>query len=144
MIQGVISTSILRQKAEKSKYKSLARAPHEGQLAIFRATLRDLDSYLDTSELQKLRPTSLKFILNDILEVIKGVRDIKEKVAVSPVDSLEGTLEELRLARDSIQVAQKMFGPKGELNASQTKKLLAEMRYVRKRIEETLKHLEPV
>lgn len=144
MIHGVISTSILRQRAQKSKYKSLAKSPHVIQLDIFRETLRDLDSYLDTSELLKLTPRSLKFILDDVLEIIKGVREIKEKNPVGSVNSLEGTLDELRLARDAIQVGQKVFGPKGELSASQTKKLLAEMRSARRQIEKALVYLEPV
>src|SRR5574341_2483033 len=136
---GVVTTSILQRKIEKHLKKNV-KTTHDIRLVIFRETLRDLDGYLDTSDLLKLTSTSLQVIRDDILEIIKGFRAVKVKVPLSPVSSLDGALEELRLARDTIQVALKMLNPNEEINDSKSKKFLAEMRAARKHIEKVLEY----
>lgn len=144
MISGVISTSVLQIKVEKRKYKSIAQAPHLIQLEIFRETLRELDDYLDTSDLLKLTSRSLSVIRDDLLAIIKGLRAMKMKLALGTIKSLDGTLEELRHARDAIQTtAFENFSPNGQLKPKRSKALLTDLRSARKRIESSLGFLAP-
>ncbi|SRR6266511_1590596 len=142
MITGIITSSILQQKADKRNVKKIAKAPYAVQVGIYRDTLSDLEGYLDTSDLRKLTSKSLKVIRDDILEIIKGVRDLRTTIPPGYVRSLDGTLEELRLARDAMQVALGMFNLMGQFNDSKSKKLLAEMRSARQQIEKALRLLK--
>jgi hypothetical protein len=141
MIYGVISTSTLKQRAEARNYRKIAKAPSDIQVEIFRETLSDLDNYLDTSDLRMLTSRSLKIIRDDILEIIKGTRNLRGKISLDTVRSLDGALDELRLARDSMQVALGMFNLLGQFDDKKSKKLLAEMRTARKQIEKSLRML---
>lgn len=143
MISSVITTSVLRQKADKRNVKNIAKASYDIQLAIYRETLVDLDDYLDTSNLLKLTSTSLNVIRDDILEIIKGIRDLRVTIRLGHVKSVDGTLEELRLARDAIQVAVTMFEANGQIDKSKIRQLLTEMRLTRKQLEKTLTWLAP-
>jgi hypothetical protein len=142
MRSGAITTSILREKAEKRRFKNFAKAPYDVRVVIFRETLIDLDDYIYTSDLRKLTSTSLKFIRDDILGIIKGIRELRGNISLGTVKSLDGALEELRLARDATQVALGMFNLKGQFDESKSKKLLAEMRSARTQIEKALRMLK--
>lgn len=143
MITGVITTSILQKKAENRNVKNIARAPYDIQIDIFRETLSDIDSYLDTSDLLKLTSKSLKVIRDDILEIINGIRDVRTKIPLGYVKSLDGTLEGLRLARDAMQVALGMFDPAGQVNQSKSKKFYSELMVCRKNIEKANQMFSP-
>lgn len=135
MITGVITTSILQRKADRRNIRKITKAPATIQVEIYRETLNDLESYLDTSDLRKLTLRSLRVIRDDILEIIKGIRGLRTTLLPGYVKSLDGALDELRLARDSIQVAFGMLDVMGQFNDSKSRKLLAEMRLARKQIE---------
>ena len=144
MIRGVISNSVLQTRTEKRKYKSIGQAPHSIQLEVFRETLRDLDDYLDTSDLLKLTSKSLAVIRDDILEIIKGLRALKPNIPLGTVKSLDGTLDELRQARDAVQTATfENFSTNGQLKPNKSRALLADLRSARKRIENSLGFLKP-
>ena len=55
MITGAITTSVLREKAEKRKFKNIAKAPHDIQIAVYRETLADLERYLDIGDLRNIK-----------------------------------------------------------------------------------------
>ena len=141
MITGVITTSVLRQKADKRSVQKISKAPYAIQVGIYRDTLNDLEGYLDTSDLRKLTSKSLKIIRDDILDIIKGVRNLRTIIPTGYVRSLDGTLEELRLARDSIQIALGMFNLLGQFDDKKSRKLLTEMRSARRQIEKALRLL---
>lgn len=141
MIPSVITASILQSKASTRNVKKIANAAYAIQLDIYRETLNDLDDYLDTSDLRKLTAKSLKVIRDDILQIIAGSRDMRGKIPPGSVKSLDGALEELRLARDAMQVALGMFNLVGQFNENKSKKMFAEMRTARKQIEKALKML---
>jgi hypothetical protein len=92
MITGVISTSVLRQKADKRNVQKISKAPYAIQVGIYRDTLNDLEGYLDTSDLRKLTSKSLKIIRDDILDIIKGVRNLRTTIPPGHVRSLDGRL----------------------------------------------------
>jgi hypothetical protein len=105
MSSDVISSSVLSAKAAELSIHTIARASPEIQLALFKETLADLEDYLDTGDLSKLNEVSLAIIRNDILEIIRGVRSLSPQLSFRIVSSVEGILENLRLARDNIQFA---------------------------------------
>lgn len=143
MITGAITTSVLQQKAEKRKVKDIARASSEIQIAIYRETLIDLEKYLDVGDLRKLTSKTLGFIRDDILEIINGAREMRSTIAPGEINSLDGTLAQLRKARTSLQTAIGMFDPTGKLKETKSENFFEQMDMARGFIEEALKWLKP-
>lgn len=104
MIFGVVKSSILQEKSKKISVRG-AKNTTGATMKVFKETLKDLEEYLDTNNLRKLSEKSLTIILDDILEIIKGLRKITPSTALEFTTTLDGMLEKLRDARDSIQHA---------------------------------------
>jgi hypothetical protein len=134
-----VSASILREKATKRDVKNIARAQPNVQVAIFKDTLVHLEKYLDTGDLRRLSPKSLGLIRDDILKIIDHLRELKPKLAVGIVGSADGILENLRDARDSLQVASGMFDASHELRETKSKQFFAALRLTREKIEAGLR-----
>ncbi len=134
MITSVVNSSILNDKANSKRVENLRNAPNRILLDIYQATLKDIDAYLDTSDLRRLTSKSLAIIRNDLLEIISGIRAIPTSDAARRIKTIDGVLEELRLARDLIQVALGMFDNFGQIDAKNSKKLLSELRLCRSQI----------
>ena len=143
MISGVVSTSILIDKATKYSIRNISRASPDIQLAIFRETMADLENYLDTNDTRKLTTRSLGIIRDDVLQTIAGIRDLRPRLIQGTVNSTDATLEKLRIARDNLQVAIGMFDSSGLLKESQSKKFFTELRLARKNIEDALGWFRP-
>jgi hypothetical protein len=139
MINSVITTSILRQKAEKRKYKNIAKAPDDIQIEVYRETLADLEKYLDVGDLRRLKQKSLGIIKDDVLDTINGIRDLRSQPLPRTVKSLDGTLDGLRKAKISLQVSVGMFDASGQLKEGKSKPFFNELDTARKHIEDALK-----
>jgi hypothetical protein len=138
MITGVIRASILQGKARKRKVTNIAKAPYEIQIALYRETLADLEKYLDVGDLRKLTSISLGVIRDDILEIINGVRDLRTIIPPGRINSLDGTLDKLRKARNSLQTAIGMFSSSGKLKENKSEAFFDRMDIARTFIEEAL------
>ena len=143
MNEGVITSSLLKEKAAKRNIRNIANAAYDIQVAVYRETLVDLEKYLDVGDLRKLNSSSLGIIRDDILEIINGIRDMRSKIVPGAIKSLDGTLEKLRGSRNSLQVAMGMFTLSGELNESKSRKFFEQMDAARKRLEEALGLFRP-
>src|SRR6266487_3810801 len=120
MINGVITASILQEKANKRKVSNISKATYDIQIAIYRETLTDLEKYLDVGDLRKLTSRSLGVIRDDILEIINGVRDLRSRIPPGRINSVDGTLDKLRRARNSLQTAIGMFNLSGKLKENKS------------------------
>ena len=100
--------------------------------------MADLENYLDTNDTRKLTTRSLGIIRDDVLQTIAGIRNLRPRLIKGTVNSIDGTLDKLRIARDNLQVAIGMFDSSGLLKESLSKKFFAELRLARKNIEEAL------
>jgi hypothetical protein len=138
MIVGIISTSILRDKATKRDVKNISKAPSEIQIALYKETLIDLEDYLDTGDLGKLTEKSLGVIRDDILEIIKGFRSLSSRLLTGTVNSIDGILENLRDARDNIQNAIDFF------KQGKREKFYLKLRLARENIAEALRLFRPI
>ena len=143
MNEGVITSSLLKEKAAKRNIRNIANAAYDIQVAVYRETLVDLEKYLDVGDLRKLNSSSLGIIRDDILEIINGIRDMRSKIVPGAIKSLDGTLEKLRGSRNSLQVAMGMFTSSGELNESKSRKFFEQMDAARKSLEEALGLFRP-
>lgn len=143
MITSAITTSILHQRAGKRKVKDITKAPSDIQIAIYRETLTDLEKYLDVGDLRKLTTKTLGFIRDDILEIINGIREMRSPMVLGKVNSLDGTLAQLRKARTSLQTAIGMFDTSGKLKENKSENFFDQMDKARGFIEEALKWLKP-
>ncbi len=143
MTQGAITSSILRAKAARRNLPKIAKAPYDVQFAVYRETLVDLERYLDVGDQRKLNARSLGIIRDDVLEIISGVRDLRTSAPLGTYNSLDGTLEWLRQARDCLQIALGMFNDLGKLNENKSAKFFSEMRSARKHIEQALRFFTP-
>ena len=133
-------TSILKEKATRRKVPNIAKAPQDIQIAIYRETLTDLENYLDTGDLRKLSKKSLGIIRDDVLDTIKGIRDLRSKPLPPTVNSLDGTLDRLRKAKINLQVAIGKFDViTDQLNESKSKSFFDELDLARTHIEDALK-----
>lgn len=138
MSLNAITSSLLKEKAAKRNIGSIAKSTHEIQIAIYRETLTDLEKYLDVGDLRKLTPNSLGIIIKDILEIIDGFRNLRSQSRSISIRSIDGTLDKLRQARISLQVAIGMFNLAGQLNESRSRSFFNQMDIARKFIDEAL------
>lgn len=95
--------SILEQKASKLNV-SLQKADVNVRLGVYLETLIDLEDFLDTGDLGKLTKSGMTFIIKDVLSIISGLRSIE-----SESQGLAPLLEELRNARDELQIANELY-----------------------------------
>ena len=136
---AVASTSILQEKAKKRNISNIAMAPLDIQLAIFQETLTAFNDFFDTGDLRKLTRASLAFIVNDILSIIKGLLDLTAKSRLDHSKyllSVDHVLEELRNARDHLQIALGMFNSSGSLREDKSAKFFAQLRTARTHIDD--------
>lgn len=138
-----ITSSLLREKAAKRNIKNIAKSSFDIQIAVFRETLTDLEKYLDVGDLRQLTPNSLGVILSDLLEIIDGFRNSRNQSHSITIKSIDGTLDKLRQARNSLQVAIGMFNSAGQLNESKSKNFFSQMDVTRKYIDEALVFSQP-
>jgi hypothetical protein len=143
MINGVITASILQEKANKRKVANISKATYDIQIAVYRETLTDLEKYLDVGDLRKLTSRSLGVIRDDILEIINGVRDLRSRIPPGRINSVDGTLDKLRRARNSLQTAIGMFNLSGKLKENKSAEFFDLMDVARKFIEEALELFKP-
>ncbi len=143
MINGVITASILQEKANKRKVSNISKATYDIQIAIYRETLTDLEKYLDVGDLRKLTSRSLGVIRDDILEIINGVRDLRSRIPPGRINSVDGTLDKLRRARNSLQTAIGMFNLSGKLKENKSAEFFDLMDVARKFIEDALELFKP-
>jgi hypothetical protein len=104
MIIGTVQTSILKEKSKKISISG-TKNTISVMMKVFKETIKDLEEYLDTSNLGKLSEKSLTIILDDVLEIIKRLRNLDSNTALEYATTLDGLLENLRDARDAIQHA---------------------------------------
>jgi hypothetical protein len=138
MNSDMLSSSVLVAKAAERSIPTIARASPEIQLALFKDTLADLEDYLDTGDLSKLNEISLGIIRNDILEIIRGVRSLSPQLSLRIVSSVEGILENLRLARDNIQFAIDLY------RQNKRKQFYETLRIARGNLAEVLRLFSPL
>jgi hypothetical protein len=98
MITGSVQSSILKERSKKVSTTG-AKNTVGATMKAFKETIMDLEEYLDTSNLGQLGKKSLTIILDDILEIIKGLRNLDSKTALEHATTLDGLLENLRDAK---------------------------------------------
>ncbi len=135
----ILQHSMLQQKAATRNVSNISRIPADAQVDLFCETLKELEEYLDTGDLRKLTETSLGVIRDDVLEIIKGLRNLQGSHNMGLVRSFDGILQNLRVARDGLQTSLAMFDASGHLNETKSKKLFAELRNVRETIAKALR-----
>ena len=129
MVNNIITTSILSQKVKQHNTREISGLSFQIRTQVYVETLNDLENYLDTSDFSRLSSTSLRVIKDDILEIIRGIREIKQNTNfVYFGGSLDDSLEALRSARDAVHVALEMFDSVGGMDLSKTRKFLSELR----------------
>lgn len=95
-------------------------------------TLGDLEQYLDTGDLRKLTFTSLGVLKDDILEIISWLKVMRMSgYEYGTMRSIDETLANLMLVRDSLQVAQGLFKQERLLDDRDIKRFYAELRRAR-------------
>lgn len=137
----ILQNSMLREKAAKRNIENISSSPVDIQIVVFRETLAELEEYLDTGDLRKLNAKSLGVIRDDVLEIIRGLRNLQGRLEIGHVRSLDGALGELRFARDELQTSLVMLDISNHLNEAKSKKLFAELRLVRKQIASAIRYL---
>jgi len=105
----MLKSSVLEKKAIEAGSRNIRAIPHSLALGIYKGTLQDLPEYLDTRDRRKLSFQSLRTVQGDVLEINQGLRTMTKSQERDQVSSFEGVLENLRDARDHLQVALGMF-----------------------------------
>jgi len=137
----VLRQSILQQKVRDAGFTSIQAAPHSSLLTMCQSTLKELEKYLDTGDLRQLTYSSLGIMKQDLLDIISSLREVPLTEQKEKIRTMDGILNNLRLARDNLQTAHGMF--KGELlDESKSKKFFAEHRSARENIEKALKNFK--
>jgi hypothetical protein len=142
MVPGLIITSILEEKAKKRKVSNISIASPDIQVALFREALVSFNDFFDTGDLRRLSAHSFRFIVNDILRIIKGILELRRRSQLGYFRSSESVLEYLRNARDNLQIANGMFDISGRFGESKSAKFFAQIRLARKNIADALRYFK--
>jgi uncharacterized membrane protein len=133
--------SILAQKALAKDIQNIYVESINKQVDLFKETLIDLEEYLDTGDLSLLTESSLEVIKIDILELIKGFRNIQNQKyngIFNLVKTIDGILEKLRLARNNIFVLVKMIDG-DKLKSDERELFFAKLSETRQNVADALK-----
>jgi hypothetical protein len=100
--------SLLEKKAKELNV-NLRNASANVLLRLYRETLIDIESFLDTGDLNLLTESSITTLRDDVLSIIRGLRSIreisKEIGGQGRFAGFDAVLNDLRLVRNSLQVA---------------------------------------
>jgi hypothetical protein len=111
----VLENSILLAKAKASTFDAVFAQPINRQIEAYRATLKDLDDFLDAGDLTKVTLSMMNVIKTDLLNIMTGLRQLQEDhrlEALAYVSSIDGVLAKLRTAKFIIFKSEDFF--KGE------------------------------
>lgn len=108
----MFENSVLLLKANKESIEEVYKEPFDEQISVFRETLEDLEEYLDTGDLARIKLKPLQVIKTDLLWIIKGFREIQSSSQpefFTYVESVDKILESLRSAKIIVFEVEGMF-----------------------------------
>ncbi len=94
--------SVLLGKANKATVNEVFKLPIKEQVAAYKETLRALDGFLDAGDLPRVTTASMTVIKSDLLNVMTGLRQIKDQnlqESLTYVRSVDEILTHLRPAK---------------------------------------------
>lgn len=104
--------SFLLSYAKKESYEAVFADSIGSQIDVYKATLKELDNFLDTGDLTKITFDMMSFIKNDLLKVMEGLRRIQEEHSgevFKYVKSIDQMLADLRPAKRIIFNSEEYF-----------------------------------
>lgn len=104
--------SFLLSYAKKESYEAVFGDNITAQIDVYKATLKELDNFLDAGDLTKTTLDMMGFIKNDLLKVMEGLRRLQEEhssEAFKYIKSIDQALADLRPAKQIIFNSEEYF-----------------------------------